>query len=590
MAAIAALLLAPAGALARVAYVTGSFTSTFAAPVDLQTHVLGAEVPIDDGESPPRAVEITPDGRTAWVTSETVGGVDFLGWLVPIDIATNTAEAPISLGANVPVALAITPDGTRAYTANRFEDTVSVVDLTTRTLVTTLSGVGDEPSSIAITPDGTRAYVTDSGDDEVQVINLADNSLGPRIAVGEEPSAVAITPDGTRAYVTDRLGDDIRSIALATNAAGAAIPVGEHPNLIAITPDSRRAYVLSDEEAEPVVAVDLDAGTAEGPIALEGGYLQDVSILPDGSRAYLTDISATKLQYIGIPANTFDGGFAATENPSSIAIVPNQPPHAAFTSSPPAPAPGAAVSFDASASTDSDGTVAKYEWNFGDGSATTTAGAGATHTYAAAGTYQVTLTETDDEGCSLQFVFPGQTAYCNGSGVARVTHPVTVTAPGSSSGPSSSSGSTSGAQGQTRRPHRPHHHHPHRPCVALTVAASSFVPERRPGHVVPGVRVRVAPSVPGEVTIRATLLRKHGKVSLGKKTAKVRRWRRVRFVLPSALRGKLPYGTPVKVKVAATLRPKNSSTCVLKKRQEPTLLDLHIVRVFPRAVQFKRPA
>lgn len=52
--------------------------------------------------------------------------------------------------------------------------------------------------------------------------------------------------------------------------------------------------------------------------------------------------------------------------------------------------------FDGSASTDSDGTITGYAWDFGDGAAGT--GAKPSHTYATPGTYQVTLTVTDDRG------------------------------------------------------------------------------------------------------------------------------------------------------------------------------------------------
>lgn len=55
------------------------------------------------------------------------------------------------------------------------------------------------------------------------------------------------------------------------------------------------------------------------------------------------------------------------------------------------------VDFDAGASADTDGTIQTYSWNFGDSSA---AGSGATpqHVYNAPGTYNVTLTITDNLG------------------------------------------------------------------------------------------------------------------------------------------------------------------------------------------------
>ena len=88
---------------------------------------------------------------------------------------------------------------------------------------------------------------------------------------------------------------------------------------------------------------------------------------------------------------------ATTSHQYTVATVPsaNQPPTASFTSS----LSGLTASFDGSGSSDPDGSIASYSWNFGDGSA---AGSGVTpqHTYAAPGTYQVTLTVTDNQGAT----------------------------------------------------------------------------------------------------------------------------------------------------------------------------------------------
>ncbi len=56
------------------------------------------------------------------------------------------------------------------------------------------------------------------------------------------------------------------------------------------------------------------------------------------------------------------------------------------------------VVFDSSGSSDTDGTIASVAWDFGDG-ATSTA-ANPTHTYTTAGSYDATLTVTDDDGAT----------------------------------------------------------------------------------------------------------------------------------------------------------------------------------------------
>ena len=94
----------------------------------------------------------------------------------------------------------------------------------------------------------------------------------------------------------------------------------------------------------------------------------------------------------------------------------NQPPVAAFS----ATTSNLTAAFDASASSDPDGTVASYAWDFGDQSAGT--GKTATHNYGAPGTYQVTLTVTDDKGATNMVTKPVTTqAAANTPPVAAFT-------------------------------------------------------------------------------------------------------------------------------------------------------------------------
>ena len=76
----------------------------------------------------------------------------------------------------------------------------------------------------------------------------------------------------------------------------------------------------------------------------------------------------------------------------------NQAPNAAFNVSNLNPTVGTSVQFDASNSFDPDGRITRYQWNFGDGSLAT--GRTAFHSYRSPGSYNVTLTVTDNRGAT----------------------------------------------------------------------------------------------------------------------------------------------------------------------------------------------
>jgi hypothetical protein len=167
------------------------------------------------------------------------------------------------------------------------------------------------------------------------------------------------------------------------------------------------------------------------PSIAAGNQPLGVTISPDGKSVYAVNIGdGTVSQY-----DVGGGGALATKSTptvgsgahsSFIAMVPDQGPLASFSASA-APA-GATTRFDGGSSSDPDGTVARYDWSFGDGATLANGGSAPTHTYAQPGTYTVTLTVTDDGGCSLALVYTGQTAYCGADALATTTRTITVPA------------------------------------------------------------------------------------------------------------------------------------------------------------------
>jgi PKD repeat protein len=96
---------------------------------------------------------------------------------------------------------------------------------------------------------------------------------------------------------------------------------------------------------------------------------------------------------------TDDGGLSdsATQTVQVDEPVINQPPTAVING-PTSGLVGETLSFDGSGSSDDDGHIVSYAWGFGDG--TTDSGVNVAHSYGVAGSYEVTLTVTDDGGLS----------------------------------------------------------------------------------------------------------------------------------------------------------------------------------------------
>jgi DNA-binding beta-propeller fold protein YncE len=96
---------------ARIAYVVDGYTDLI--PVNLATGTVGTPINIPLGTG---AIDITPDGRTAYVVNTTNVAQDrcCLSYITPVDLATGTVGKPISL-LHAPYDIAISPNGRTAY-------------------------------------------------------------------------------------------------------------------------------------------------------------------------------------------------------------------------------------------------------------------------------------------------------------------------------------------------------------------------------------------------------------------------------------------------------------------------------------------
>ena len=393
------------------------------------------------GDAGNEGLAVSPDGRLVFV----VGQDDEL-WTFSVNQAngnlTPVSGTPTAIGTD-PYGVTISPDGRRVYTGDGegvgriYGFAVSATGQLT-TLPNSpyeVSTTSAEPRGLAMAPDGRHLYAADEKD-AVRAFSVAANGslaqLGDSpyaIDAGAQPFAVTISPDGRFVYLPSRslVANQIDAFAVAAN--GTLDPLDGSPfpasgdNLFGGTvgADGEFLYTAGFESDSlgifSLAANGVPTEIPGSPVPVPG-EASAVTTSPTGDRIYVNTYDEQSLYVFdaGSPPTPIDSSPFLTNlsgDFQSVALTPAQPPVAALTVT----RDGNNFDFDASAST-SDSPIVDYEWDFGDGETVVTMGPQISHAYPD-GNFNATVTLTNRDGCSTQFVSAGQTAFCNGSALAR---------------------------------------------------------------------------------------------------------------------------------------------------------------------------
>ncbi|HEU5252703.1 MAG TPA: PKD domain-containing protein [Solirubrobacterales bacterium] len=387
------------------------------------------------GEEPFRegglwSLAFNPDGTRAVSGFYFNGGVQAYrvpaGGVFELTGATSTASA---------TSVAFTPDGRFAYASTRNFNTpaegIRRFAVNADGSLTPLSPAGGsgEYHDIAITPDG-RFLFAATGSQVERFAIAPDGSLG---SLGTTPAvgarSLAMAPDGRFLFARFSGGSSSGVISFAIGADGGLQQAGDPASipdsfvrLFAVAPDGRHLYLAdSNQNAVHVIGI-----AADGTPGVIGGMPIDrpesVGVSPDG-RFLVYYRGGGSDDALGVASIGPDGIPTAlgrelpwdTGEPERIVFQPHPAPVASFAVR--AGAPGLVTQFDAGASA----RAAGYEWDFGDGTRLANGGPAPTHVYAKAGAYSVTLTVTDESGCSTRQIYNGQTTLCPGGSAPVAT-------------------------------------------------------------------------------------------------------------------------------------------------------------------------
>ncbi len=260
---------------------------TAVTPLELATRTAEAPIPLPVRGTPPLgsfAITTSPDGRTAYVVTQTVtarGSTDDV--VIPVDLVTQRAGRPIVLpGHGATHAVVVMHDGRTVLAGSG--TTIVPVDPVRRAVGTPLDlGPARTVAGMALSPTSSTLYVLVP--DGVVPVDTSTARAGAPVLTGlsvssvTSPHGVVVSADGATVYVVGQGGADfggrLVSIAAATGSVGAATGFDQFgiadPAAVAVTADGS-AVLVADSADNWVVPVPVtDLGTPSSPVRLPAG-------------------------------------------------------------------------------------------------------------------------------------------------------------------------------------------------------------------------------------------------------------------------------------------------------------------------------
>lgn len=253
---------------------------------------------------------------------------------------------------------------------------------------------GNQPPTANAGPDQSVADDDGSGAETVTLDGTGSGDPDGTIASYEWTEGGAVLATGSRPNVTLAVGTHTITLnvtddegAWDTDDVVVTVQANQAP-----TANAGPDQTVADDDGSGSENVNLDGSGSSDPDGSIATFewLENNQLIATGSKATVNLAVGTHT----ITLEVTDNGGATGTDTVVVTVNANQAPTASFTSS----CTGLNCSFDGSGSTDPDGSISSHAWDFGDGS--TGSGVKPSHTYAAGGTYNVTLTVTDNGGAT----------------------------------------------------------------------------------------------------------------------------------------------------------------------------------------------
>ena len=209
----------------------------------------------------PEAFDLSPDGKTIYVSNEDEGAASF------IDAASGKKLHSVKVGKE-PEGVKVSADGKTLYVTSEVASMVHVIDTATAKVVKNVK-VGKRPRRMAITPDGKELWVTNELDASVTIVSTADHSLigtvkfevkGAR-AEDITPVGIQMSKDGKRAFVALGKANHVAFVDVAARKVTNLVLVGKRAWNVTLDKAEARLYVVNGL-SDDVTVVDVAGAKA----------------------------------------------------------------------------------------------------------------------------------------------------------------------------------------------------------------------------------------------------------------------------------------------------------------------------------------
>ncbi len=289
----------------------------------------------------PHNVQVSPDGRFAWVTNNGESGpaanaaahqgmaadahqsMAQAGGVWIIDTSTDTVAARVAVGKH-PAHVVLTPDGRQAYVTNGGDNTVSVIDTSARKVVATIP-VGQYPHGLRPSPDGKEMYVANLKAGTVSVIDTASQKEVAQVPAGKGPAQTGFTPNGRWGFVSLSQEDAVALIDPSTRKVVRKIAVGTVPIQLYATADSRTLLVANQgsrqRPGKTISLIDLESFKVVNTLETGAGA-HGVVVDRAGRYAYVTNTYANSVSVLDLVKRTVTKTVPVGKAPNGISIQP----------------------------------------------------------------------------------------------------------------------------------------------------------------------------------------------------------------------------------------------------------------------------